>query len=422
MNLSYKNIFSGLMMLLVFLLAFTFPFFNFFEQGVAVIDFVFIGVFVFWTIGVLLNKTKIKFHFFFVILTFYLFSILVSVIFSADPKTSFIKFSGELYLIFLTVLTFNFVENLADATLLTLAWLSGTIFVLLIGIFTILVFYTGAEDPFSGLFFNRYGTVPAGNYPRIRATFFQSNLLCNYLSVSLFLAIAAGKLNWINPVFSKILIGFILLVSAFTISPGLGGIALSLGIYFWLIYIINNRKLLAKTGLISGIFISIIFLLLLIFAMQKHPTAPFEIKIPLIEKKLYPSSRIMVWSATFETFRNNFWNGIGLGEEVCRVRYLNPSGDLEDLRDGHNTVLNVSAQSGILGLFSILAIIFYLLKKSLNFKNMSSESGVFYNCCALAILSAFIYQGLGGSFENTRHLWVLFGLFLSADEFSAKKP
>ena len=75
----------------------------------------------------------------------------------------------------------------------------------------------------------------------------------------------------------------------------------------------------------------------------------------------------MVWSATFDTFKNNFWNGIGLGEDVCRVRYLNPSGVLEDLRDGHNTILNVSAQTGILGLISILAIIFYLLKKMFEF-------------------------------------------------------
>ncbi len=136
--------------------------------------------------------------------------------------------------------------------------------------------------------------------------------------------------------------------------------------------------------------------------MQKHPTAPFVIQIPFTETEIYPSSRVMVWTATFETFRNNFWNGIGLGEDVCRVRYLNPSGVLEDLRDGHNTILNVSAQTGILGLISILAIIIYLLKKILNFKNVSSDYGLFYNCCGLAILSAFIYQGLGGSFEETQ--------------------
>ena len=305
-----------------------------------------------------------------------------------------------------------------DAKKLTLAWLSGTLFVLLIGLVTIFLFYFDPANPLLNIFLNHYGTVPVGNYPRIKATFFHSNMLCNYLSVSLLLTLAAGKAGWINSVFSKLLIGFILLISLFTFSPGLGGIALSLGIFYWLLFKVRKSFSLSKISLFSGILISIVFLGLLIFAMQKHPTAPFKIKIPVIEKEIYPSSRVMVWSATFDTFQNNFWNGIGLGEDVCRVRYLNPSGVLEDLRDGHNTVLNVSAQTGILGLISILAIIIYLLKKILNFQNIDSKSGIFYNCCGLAILSAFIYQGFGGSFEETRHLWVLFGMFLSADKLT----
>jgi hypothetical protein len=32
----------------------------------------------------------------------------------------------------------------------------------------------------------------------------------------------------------------------------------------------------------------------------------------------------------------------------------------------------------------------------------------------LAFLVAFAYEGLGGAFEDARHLWVLFGLFLAA--------
>jgi len=32
----------------------------------------------------------------------------------------------------------------------------------------------------------------------------------------------------------------------------------------------------------------------------------------------------------------------------------------------------------------------------------------------LAFLVAFAYEGLGGSFEDARHLWVLFGLFLAS--------
>ena len=175
-----------------------------------------------------------------------------------------------------------------DAKRLTLAWISGTLFVLLISLVTIFLFYFDHENSLLNIFLNHYGTVPVGNYPRIKATFFHSNMLCNYLSVSLLLTLAAGKAGWINSVFAKLLIGFILLISLFTFSPGLGGIALSLGIFFWLLLKKRKSFLLSKISLFSGILISIIFLVLLIFAMQKHPTAPFEIKIPVIEKEIYP--------------------------------------------------------------------------------------------------------------------------------------
>lgn len=408
------------MILLVFSLAFLYPFVFIFGQRIPYTDFIFIPVFLFWIFGVLLQKLQFKFHFFYLLLAFYLFIFLISVVFSANPKSSLIKFAGEIYLVSLFVVTFNFIENLNDLKNLTLAWLCGTLFVLLIGFFTIFLFYFDSQNSFLSIFLNHYGTVPVGNYPRIKATFFHSNMLCNYLSVSLLLAIAAGKIGWINSKFSKFLIALILFISLFTFSPGLGGIALSLGILGWLFYKSENRKLIANVSLFAGIFISLIFIILLFFAMQKHPTAPFVFQIPFTGLEIFPSSRVMVWLATSETFINNFWNGIGLGIDVCRVRYLNPSGVLEDLRDGHNTILNVAAQAGIFGLISILAIIIYFLKKILKFKVIKTNNGLLYNCLGLAILSAFIYQGFGGSFEETRHLWVLFGMFFSVEKMSEK--
>lgn len=420
MRISFENTFSGLVLLLVFSLAFVYPFVPVANQRIPFTDFVFLPVLAVFTFGLVFKKFAFRFHVFFYLLAFYLFALFVSAIFSSDPRASLIKFSGEIYLAFLCVITFNFIDDLDDAKKLVLAWLAGTMFVLMVCLVTVGLFYLDRENALLRIFLNHYGTVPVGNYPRIKATFFHSNMLCNYLSVSLLLAALAGKAGWINSFFAKILIGLILLASFFTFSPGLGGIALSLGIIIWLFYKKKNRTL-AKTGLISGGLISAVFLALLVFAMQPHPTAPFVLRMPLIEKEVYPSSRVMVWSAAFETFKNNFPTGVGLGEEVCRVRYLNPTGILEDLRDGHNTILNVSAQAGILGFISIFGIIFYFLKKSLSFKKISSESGVFYNCCAAAVLSAFIYQGVSGSFEETRHLWVLFGLFLAADRLSIKE-
>ncbi len=404
------------MMLLVFSLAFNFPFFSISNQRIPVTDFIFVVVFLFWITGIILKKIDFRFHFFFLLIIFYLFALFVSAIFSANPTASFLKFAGEIYFFFLTVITFNFIANLENAKKLTLAWLSGTLVVLLIGLLTIFLFYFHPANYYPGIFLNHSGTVPIVNFPRIRATFFHSNLLCNYLSVSLLLTIAAGMIGWINSKLSSFLLGLILIISLFTFSPGLGGIALSLGIFLALYFKNNDRQLISVMSLSGGIFISVLFLALLIFAMQSHPTAPFVFHLPFIEKEIFPSSRVMVWTATFETFRENFRNGIGLGEDVCRVRYLNPSGILEDLRDGHNTILNVSAQAGILGLISILFLTFYILLKSLRFKSLNSKAGIFYNCCGIAIISAFVYQGLGGSYEETRHLWVLFGMFLAAEK------
>lgn len=418
MKLSYENILAALLIFLVFSLAFVYPFLYIFDQRIPFTDFIFIAVFLVWIFGILTKKLSFRFHPFFLLLGFYLFALFISVIFSADPKSSHLKFSGEIYLVFLTIIVFNFATDLDKIKKLTLAWLCGTLFVLLLGILTIFLFYSGVESSYLDVFQNHYGTVPVGNYPRIKLAFFHSNMLCNYLSVSLLLTIAAGKVGWINSLFSKVLIALILLISLFTFSPGLGGIALSLGVFYWLYFKSKSDFLLAKFSLVCGISIAFIFLILLIFAMQSHPDAPFVLKIPFTEKEVFASSRIMVWSATFETFQNNFWNGIGLGEDVCRVRYLNPSGVLEDLRDGHNTILNVSAQSGILGFITILIINIYLLVKIFRFKIMNTPKGLLYNCFGIAILSAFIYQGLSGSYEETRHLWVLFGLFLSMDRFN----
>jgi len=33
----------------------------------------------------------------------------------------------------------------------------------------------------------------------------------------------------------------------------------------------------------------------------------------------------------------------------------------------------------------------------------------------LALICSFVYQGLTGSYEDARHLWVLMGIFMAAD-------
>ena len=416
MKISHDRIFTFSLMVLIFSLAVHYPFLWISGFRIPYTDLIFLFVFFIWITGLILKKTTFRWHNFFWLLLFYLGALLISVIFSIDPQKSLYKFFGEIYLVLLTVLIFNYVRTLEETKKILLAWFAGTMFALLIGIFTIFLFYFDGENSLLGIFLNHYGTVPVGNYPRIRGTFLHSNMLANYLNASLMLALAGASLGWINSKFAKIFISLIVLVSLFTFSPGLGGIALGLGIFGWLFFKSKNRRVLAKSSLIGGIFIAGVFLVLLTISMQKHPTAPFVVGIPFTEKVVYPSSRVMVWTASFQTFIENPLTGVGLDQDACRVRYLNPSGVLEDLREAHNILLNVAAQTGIFGLIAMLAIIFYFLRKIFDFGNFDDDKKVFYIACGLAILTAFIYQGVGGSFEETRHLWVIFGLFLSADK------
>jgi hypothetical protein len=58
----------------------------------------------------------------------------------------------------------------------------------------------------------------------------------------------------------------------------------------------------------------------------------------------------------------------------------------------------------------------YVARRTLPLKLVRGEAAVARLGIGLTFLNAFAYQGLGGSFEDARHLWVLFGLFLIAEK------
>ncbi len=90
---------------------------------------------------------------------------------------------------------------------------------------------------------------------------------------------------------------------------------------------------------------------------------------------------------------------------------------MQTLTDAHNILLNVAAESGIFGLLGILAIILYFTNIKVFSIFEDNETNIIKVGLVLAFISAFEYQGIGGSFEDARHLWVLIGLIISSDDF-----
>jgi O-antigen ligase len=207
----------------------------------------------------------------------------------------------------------------------------------------------------------------------------------------------------------------ILFCALLTISPGLGGIALVAGIWGWL-YFKQSKSRLARASLVFGVFFATVFLPVTMIAPNIHSTSPFSITVPIIEQRIEPSSRAMVWMDSWTTFAENPFFGRGLGVDVCYTRYFDLSGRLQLLTDAHNVFLNVAAQEGIFGLIAIIFIIYYVTRKTFPLKFDGSNANVLRIGFGTAFIGAFVYQGIGGSYEDARHLWVLIGLFLASEK------
>lgn len=193
-------------------------------------DFIFLFVFGLWLTALVRGEAKLKINKFYIFLSFYALALTVSTIFSTTPKQSFYKLLGEFYLILLCILTFNLVQSVNFLKRVTQAWLIGTCLTILASLTGFVLFYFGCKTQDNNYFLSHFGSLPAGNYPRLHALFANANMMCNFLNVSLMLSVLAYKLGWLKKTWSRALHLGIWFAALFTLSPGLGGLFLSLSV------------------------------------------------------------------------------------------------------------------------------------------------------------------------------------------------
>lgn len=390
------------------------PFISISNQKFLIADFIFLGTAFFWLISIILRQNIFRWHKYYLLLAFYLAAMAISATFSNRPAQTFVKLLGEIYLLGLAVITYNLVRSLKDFKQVFISFLTGTAVIVLIGLAALIIFYVQPGNDFLKHTLYHYGAVPVGNYPRISSILVSASMLCNFLNVGLIILCAARILNWISDSIFYIFFAAIFICSVFTISAGFGGIILSLGGLFWIVFH-QRRKLASQIFLFGGIAFSISFLILSVVALKPHPTATYKIIVPFLQTEVYPSSRLLVWSASLKTFSDNFFFGNGLSQNACAVIFQNTDGSFSLLTDAHNIFLSVAAQSGIFGLIAICLIIYFISKPLFVKDSGSSEKTVLRSTLCLAFTSAFFYQGLTGSFEEARHLWMLIGLIFAVD-------
>jgi putative inorganic carbon (hco3(-)) transporter len=342
-------------------------------------------------------------------LLLYVAALACSLVASSNRGATLFKLATEFYLVGLAGVSAWLIDSEAKFRRAVLAWLAATALVCLIGLFSLAAFATGRAAWLLDYSNFGFGSLPPGDYPRLALTFFNANMACNYLTVGLALTFVSRALRYIGPITYRLLLGGIGMASLSTVSPGLGGIALLAGLWTWARH--GHGSAIGKIALLGGSVVAGLFVVALALTPFPHSTAPFLMRLPR-GLNLYPGPRLLIWIAALEQFVAHPLLGIGLGIDPVHVGFDSPSG-FEVLTDAHNIFLSIGAQCGLVGLIGLGAIIQLANARTPSPQAPGAGSLVKFTLGA-AFLDVFVYQGLGGSFEDTRHIWVLLGLLIAA--------
>jgi O-antigen ligase len=127
--------------------------------------------------------------------------------------------------------------------------------------------------------------------------------------------------------------------------------------------------------------------------------------------RIDPTQRLLTWIGALQTFLARPILGKGLGLGVAEVYFMPPSGQMQLLTDAHNTLLSVAGQAGLLAAVAIVLICISVVRRTLPFDLTGRD--VLRAALGIAFISAFLAQGVVGSFEDSRHLWVLIGMVVA---------
>jgi O-antigen ligase len=376
---------------------------------VYVADAVFIAACTAWLARILLGQVKVRAGWFYLPIAVYFAATVASALASIDRHASLRKLLLELYVLTICAVTYNVVRTPRMLRKMLIAWTLGTAITATASISGVALFYAGVRHEMNPLI-RGFGSLPPGNYARFSGLFPNFNMACNYLSIGLLIVFAIRRIRWLSKPLFWLLVLMIAMSATLTISPGLGGLVLGCCLWLWADWR-KERPLRAKLALFGGCAGA----LAMCIATMISPTqlAQEGIRTAIARHHLQPSSRLLCWEAALSTVRQYPLLGEGTGLPVECPPYPRADGEVEYLLDAHNSYLNIAALKGVFGLAGFLTIAGWLLLRAGRW-SLASTHDVIVTSLAIAFAQGFLYQGLSGSFEHTRHLWVLAGLLTAA--------
>lgn len=375
-------------------------------------DVVFVAAALAWVRAVANGSAALRWSPFYVPLGLYVATMLLSIPGSVEPMRSGLKLGAEIYLLGLAVLTVNLATSAPLVRLAMKAWLLGALATVVAGLLGVALFYGGLRAPAVNPFLSGFGSLPPGNYPRIVALFTNANALCTFLVISVVFVWTMRALGRLAVREAVVLTGALVLTAFFTLSAGLGGLLLSAGLWGYARSRHERPPARARLLLAGGIVGAALFVVATLVspvARDARGGLPFEVR---------PPSRVLAWQSAWQRTWERPLLGRGVGTDAAAVRNRNAAGLEEVVEDAHNTWLNISAQQGIPGALAFAAVMWVLLRGAgpLAATPASPASVTLRTGLVIAVIGGFLYQTLSGSFEDVRHMWVLFGLLAAVKE------
>ena len=333
----------------------------------------------------------------------------LSTAFSGNIRHSAPKLAGDLYLIFAAVLMVNYVADARALRRVIFAWMAGAAMNIAGAAAGVILFYGGATTERKNPFLFQFGSLPPGHYPRIRALFLNANMMCAYMTASALIIVAAYRAGWISRRWFLLLFSGTLVTAAFSLSPGLGGLFLVVGL--WLAQEQPSKQ---RSRWLAGAGIAAAVLFLAVTLISPTPLARTSLAGTLLHPE--PSGRVLTWLGAWHSFLAHPWVGQGIESEAARVRYVSAAGVAHNLTDAGNTWLSILAQQGLAGFLAFAWVVWYLVRRFRPTIDRPRENAAVRSSLELALIGGFLYSTLSGSFENTRHVWTLMGLVAAVQE------
>ena len=380
---------------------------NFRFQGLQVpfSDLVFAAAFGAWCVALLRRRTSLRPARLYYFVGGYALAMTLAAAFSEAPAKSFVKLLAVYYLIAVGLMVFNLACDLSFLKKIVFAFLVGAVITVIGSLAGAVGFY--ASSDFLSFFLSHYGSLPAGNYPRVKAFFENANMMCNYLNVCFMIALAAGSAGWIRRGVAYALAFLIALSALLTLSAGVGGIVVSAGLWYGLWE--RRRNALRAMAVLIATAIIAIGLFAATMVSPDTPNTDIQTKLPGVETEVELAVRPLIWKNALIRSLEHPILGRGTGTDAADIYYVAVSGQLQWLHDAHNAWLNIFGQAGLIGLAAFTALCLYLWSIC---RFTSAHPVLIALSCAFA--GAFLFQNLFGSFEDARHLWILVGLLTAA--------